>query len=183
MATVVTPPATSTRSKALSTASVPHPRPWLKWISLVLVIAGLADSIYLTYSHVAGIETVCPAGNPTFNCDLVQHSIYSFLAGIPIVYLGLGGYLALLIVLLLDGRVTFFTERGALIAFGLSLFGFLYSGYLTSIEAFVLHAWCMWCMGSAIAMTFIFGLSAARVWRKIGTVPDLDDLEISDDAE
>ncbi len=172
--------ATVIADRQAQTISTPlQPRPWLKWISRALALIGTLDALYLTYSKVANVETACPA-NATFNCDLVQHSLYSQLGGIPIVYLGLGGYVAILVVLFLDGRVPFFTQRGPLLAFGLSLFGFLYSGYLTSIEAFVLHAWCMWCLGSAIIMTTLFVLSVVRTWRRIGMVdddPELDDME------
>lgn len=179
MATVLTPtPAETSINLPADRVVVQHPpRPWLKWITLALVIVGTLDTVYLAYSHAFGVATVCPAVSSAFKCDLVQNSIYSTLAGIPISYLGLIGYVALLIALLLDGRVTFFTRYGATIAFGLSLFGFLYSGYLTSIEAFVLHAWCAWCLGSAILMTGIFSLSAVRAWRTIGAGALVDDDE------
>ncbi|MHB8626418.1 MAG: vitamin K epoxide reductase family protein [Aggregatilineales bacterium] len=150
-------------------------RPWLKWLSILLALAGTADAVYLTYSKLTDTLTACPA-NGTFNCELVQHSIYSEIAGIPIAYIGLAGYLAILAVLLLDGRFEFFTRRGALLTFGLTLLGFLYSGFLTSTEAFILHAWCLWCLGSAIVMTCLFVLSGIRAWRQIGIVPD-DDLD------
>ena len=159
----------------------PVRRAWLKWITLMLVIIGTLDTVYLTYSHVSGFATVCPEVSSAFKCDLVQNSIYSTLAGIPIAYLGLLGYLALLVTLLLEGRIGFFTRRGPLIAFGFSLMGFLFSGYLTSIEAFVLHAWCLWCLGSAILMTGIFVLSAIRAWRSIGA--DLDDSDFADEGD
>ena len=165
---VATPDAKNTHGAAQS-------RPLLKWVSLALALIGLADAIYLTYSHVAGVETACPTGSAIFNCDLVQHSIYSTLAGIPIVFPGLLGYIAVVAVLLLDGRIPFFTQRGPLLAFGLTLIGFLFSGYLTAIEAFVLFAWCMWCMISATVMTILFVLSAVRVWRHIGMVSEDDE--------
>lgn len=162
MTTITTPTA------VVSTTVAPR-RNWLKWLSVAIGTIGLLDTIYLTYSKLADSATVCPA-NGTFNCELVQHSIYSQIAGIPIVYIGLAGYLGIMAVLLLDGRVSFFTQRGALIVFGMALFGFLYSLYLTSIEAFVLHAWCMWCLLSATAMTALFLLSAMRVWHQFTAV-------------
>ncbi|MHB8629671.1 MAG: vitamin K epoxide reductase family protein [Aggregatilineales bacterium] len=159
------------------------PRPWLKWMSILVALAGTADATYLTYSHFSGIATVCPEVTSAFKCDLVQNSYYSTIAGFPIVLLGLGGYLAVLAVLLLDGRAAFFTRHGALLAFGLTLLGFLYSGFLTATEAFTLHAWCIWCLGSAIIMTCLFVLSATRTWRQIGAVSyEDDDLDEAADA-
>src|SRR5215467_10571079 len=98
-------------------------RPWLKWLSTLLALIGTADAVYLTYSHFSGIATVCPEFSSAFKCDLVQNSYYSTIAGFPIVLLGLGGYLAILAVLLLDGRIPFFTQRGPLLAFGFTLVG------------------------------------------------------------
>jgi len=42
------------------------------------------------------------------------------------------------------------------IAYMLSKFGFLFTIYLVSIMAFVLQAWCLYCLISAITTTFIF---------------------------
>ena len=170
-----------THSQAGSLQIETKPRPWLKWLSLLFALAGTADAAYLTYSHFSGIATVCPEVTSAFKCDLVQNSYYSTIGGFPIVLLGLGGYLAILAVLLLDGRVSFFTRHGALLAFGLTLIGFLYSGFLTATEAFTLHAWCVWCLGSAIIMTCLFVLSAARTWRQIGATGDEGD-ELDDEA-
>ena len=51
-------------------------------------------------------------------------------------------------------------RRGRLAAAGISGLGFLFSLYLSGIEAFVLHAWCAWCVISALAVTTIFALAA-----------------------
>jgi uncharacterized membrane protein len=179
MATVITDNVVATGANTVAVS----PRPWLKWISLALALGGAGITGYLTYSHLTETATACPA-NATFNCELVQHSIYSELAGIPIAYIGLAGYLAILVVLLLEGRIPFFTQRGSLLVFGFTLFGFLYSGFLTSTEAFVLHAWCLWCLSSAILMTVLFAISAGRAWRKMGMVDDSfdDELEEGDAA-
>jgi protein-disulfide isomerase/rhodanese-related sulfurtransferase len=56
---------------------------------------------------------------------------------------------------------------------GISGAGVLASLYLTFLEAFVIHAWCMWCVVQAISVTMVFVFSLrARV--------DVD--ETSDDA-
>ncbi len=146
-------------------------RDWLKLMAILAGLVGLAVSIYLTYTKLFNTEVFCPV-NSGFNCDLVQNSVYSRVVGIPVQFLGLAGYLAILGVLLLEGRVGIFTERGPLLVFGMSLFGFLFSAYLTSIEAFVLHAWCIYCVVSALAMTVLFILSLARLLRTVNTLAD-----------
>jgi protein-disulfide isomerase/rhodanese-related sulfurtransferase len=46
---------------------------------------------------------------------------------------------------------------------GISCAGFLFSIYLTSLEAFVIHAWCAWCVVSALVVTAIFVLSVLEL--------------------
>ena len=45
--------------------------------------------------------------------------------------------------------------------------GFLVSLYLSGVEAFVIHAWCFWCVISAIVVTLIFGLALLDVLRPL----------------
>jgi uncharacterized membrane protein len=139
-------------------------RNWLWITSVFLAIAGIIDTGYLVWTKLANAEVYCPPGN-AFSCDLVQSSIYSRIGPIPIQYIGLVGYLAILGVLLLEPRVPFFAKRGKLLVFGMTLFGFLYSAYLTAIEAFVLQAWCLYCLISAIIMTMLFVVAFIRIWR------------------
>src|SRR5664279_1939745 len=105
-------------------------RDWLAVTKLVLTIIGILITGYIFVSELLNTDTICPR-NATFNCDLVQHSIYSKIGPLPIIYLGLGAYLVILILLLLQKRVPFLTQRGKMIVFALTLFGFLFSVYLT----------------------------------------------------
>lgn len=38
-------------------------------------------------------------------------------------------------------------------------FGFLFSVYLTGVEAYIIKQYCMWCVASALVMTIMFLLS------------------------
>lgn len=54
-----------------------------------------------------------------------------------------------------------------LAAFGLlcmTLFGVLFSIYLTYLEPFVIGATCIWCLGSAVVMTGLFILAVPYYW-------------------
>ena len=44
--------------------------------------------------------------------------------------------------------------------------GVLFSGYLTYLEAAVIHAWCRWCVVSAVLVTVIF-VTALAGWRRM----------------
>jgi uncharacterized membrane protein len=134
---------------------------WLRWSMIALTIVGLGISAYLMWGYtVPGASLSCGASS---GCDTVKNSVYANLAGIPLPVLGLVSYLALLVLLLLQGHAAI-DSRGwssyvALAIFGISLIGVLYSAYLTYIELYVIYAICRWCVASAITMVAIFVLS------------------------
>lgn len=139
----------------------------LRLISLILAVIGIGVSGYLAYTKISGAEIACIEG--VTNCEVVNNSIYAFIGGIYVGYIGLAGYLAILLALLLEDRISLLRQWGRLALAGITFFGFLFSGYLTSIEAFVLREWCQWCVISAIVMTALFALSLARLWRADST--------------
>jgi uncharacterized membrane protein len=117
-------------------------------------LAGLGIAGYLTAVHYTGAAPVCGLSH---GCETVQKSRYSELAGVPVALLGLLGYVAILVALSRDG------ERGRTAAAFLSLGGFGFSLWLTYTEVAKLHAICPWCVASAVCMTLLAGLSAARL--------------------
>ncbi len=167
--------ATTANSGSTTLATAPAARDVLRWISAALALIGLIISGYLVWSEATNVATICPQTGG-FNCDLVQNSIYSRVGPIPVAVLGLLGYLAILVCLLVETRLSLLVERGRLIIFAMTLVGFLFSLYLTAMEAFVLHAWCVWCVGSAITMTLLFVVSFVRVWRTIGLDTEEEEL-------
>jgi protein-disulfide isomerase/rhodanese-related sulfurtransferase len=130
---------------------------------LALSLIGLWDSAYLWWAYTATSQPmVCLGGG----CDAVRASPFAYPRGIPLPIFGVAMYvtLALLFVFapLVGGRLA---PRGRQAAAGISGLGFLFSLYLSGIEAFVLHAWCTWCVISALSVTLIFGLAAWDVMR------------------
>ena len=122
----------------------------------VLSVIGIGIGGYLTYTHYAGLHVLCLSSG---GCETVQHSSYSKLDGIPVATLGLAGYIGILFSLAIRG------ELGRALGFGLALVGFLFSMYLTYREAFTIHAYCQWCLGSAAVMTLLAILTAIRMLR------------------
>ncbi len=47
----------------------------------------------------------------------------------------------------------------------LAIVGLGFSGWLTFVEVFKLHAICIWCVGSAICMALLAILAVARMLR------------------
>jgi uncharacterized membrane protein len=122
-------------------------------LSAILAAIGLADSLYLWWSKVAQSHIVCGVGD----CDLVNASPYSLLLGIPVAALGAAGYSALLLGALWALRARDDAPAWLLNArFAMASVGLFFAAYLTGIEAFVLHAYCIWCVLQATAMLGIF---------------------------
>jgi len=137
---------------------------------VVIAVIGLGIATFLTILHYGRITVPCAAGgNP---CEVVQTSIYSHVLGIPVALLGLIGYVGVLATLLApDSELS---RAGTL---GVTLFGFVFSGYLTYREVFTLKAICEWCVSSAVLMTVLFVLAVIRYLRgapSLGAGPSVE---------
>jgi uncharacterized membrane protein len=99
------------------------------------------------------------------NCNTVQQSQYATLFGIlPIGVLGVMGYLFIIILWLARLLDMPKVKRILnLVLFGVTLFGILFSIYLTFLEPFVIGATCIWCLSSALIMTLLFLLAAGKL--------------------
>jgi uncharacterized membrane protein len=131
----------------------------LRGAALVLAIAGIGIASYLVYVHYSGAEPICSISH---GCETVQKSHYAKLAGIPVALLGLLGYVAILVTLFVRG------DAGRVAGAGAAFVGLGFSGWLTYLEAERIHAWCQWCVGSAVVMTL---LAAVLAWRFVATAP------------
>ena len=132
-------------------------------ISIALAILGTLVSVYMTIFKLTENNKMC-LGNG--GCSVVNSSSYSEVSGIPVALVGVGGYLAILAVLLIENRNKFFKQNGTLIVFGLSLVGFLFTLYLIYVELALIHALCPFCITSQITMTILFILSVIRLVRQ-----------------
>ncbi len=129
----------------------------------VLSLLGLFVSLYLSmykWGMMGAIQ--CSIGG----CQTVQNSPWSVFLGQPVAVWGLGAYITLLALAIVGLQPRFMNERWvALAIFGISAVGVLFSGWLTYLEAAVIHAWCQWCVVSAILITLIFFLSVPGLRR------------------
>ena len=123
----------------------------------VLALLGLMVSTYLSMYKLGYLGVIqCTIGG----CEKVQTSRFADFLGLPVSVWGVGAYITLLALAMLGIQQRFQRERWvALALFGVSAVGVAFSGYLTYLEAFVIHAWCQWCVISAILVTLIFLLS------------------------
>lgn len=136
------------------------------WAILALCVFGLGVAGYLGYVETTPVEPVC---GPVGDCVAVQQSKYARLFGLlPIAVLGVVGYVCILAVWAWKRSGRWRAEELAPVAFlGLTLFGTLFSIYLTFLEPFVVGATCAWCLTSAVSMTLLLLLVARPGWEAL----------------
>jgi uncharacterized membrane protein len=122
----------------------------------LLALAGIAVSSVSLHHHYGTSPTnYCDFG-ASFNCDIVNRSIYSTVLGIPVALIGILGY-GLLLGLAIFYRSKAETPFMLLIA---STAGLGFALYLTYIEKFVLATWCILCLSSLALIVLITALSS-----------------------
>ncbi len=124
----------------------------------ILSLAGAIISAVSLQRHYAKSATEFCDFSQSFNCDIVNRSEYSEVAGIPVAGIGVGGYVVLfLLATIWRSRPGTPTRLFAASAVGL---GFALA--LTYIEAYKLHTWCILCVVSQ-ALIFVITVLAAAV--------------------
>jgi uncharacterized membrane protein len=131
-------------------------RPTLRAATIAVALIGFGIATYLTIVHYAGGSPVCAIAH---GCETVQKSRYAEFAGVPVAVLGLLGYVGILASLVRDD------ETSRTVTAFISIAGLAFSAYLTYLELFTIHAICIWCVGSAICMLLLTGLSVTRMLR------------------
>ncbi|NQS90776.1 MAG: vitamin K epoxide reductase family protein [Chloroflexi bacterium] len=132
------------------------------WVIPLLSIIGIGVAGYLAYIEFNQVEAVC---GPVGNCNAVQQSPYATLFGIlPVGVLGVMGYIVIIIIWLAELlNLPGWKSPLQFALWVVTLFGVLFSIYLTFLEPFVIGATCMWCISSAIIMTILFLLATQKL--------------------
>ncbi|KAB8145541.1 vitamin K epoxide reductase family protein [Chloroflexia bacterium SDU3-3] len=117
-------------------------------IAIVLfALVGLFDALYLSINRLTASHLACPTSG---GCEAVQASPHAVFFGVPVAFIGVAGYAALLLLALLS-LANF--SRGPLSARAVlavvATLGVLFSAYLVYLQLAVIHAICFWCMLSA----------------------------------
>jgi uncharacterized membrane protein len=115
----------------------------------ILALAGVVVSSVSLRHHYGTTQTnYCDFGE-SFNCDVVNRSVYSTVLGVPDALIGMIGYG------LLFGLATFYRTKAEtpLMLLIASTVGLGFALYLTYIEKFVVATWCILCLSS---LTLIF---------------------------
>lgn len=131
-------------------------------IAILAVLGIVVSSVSLDLHYRKSKTSFCEFGE-SFNCDLVNRSEYSTVAGVPVALIGVLGYMALL------AFATFYRDKAetpGILLVG-SLVGLGFALYLTYVEKYVLFAWCILCLGSLAVIFAITGLSVLLFLRSV----------------
>jgi len=156
---------------ASAAKGITHEEAWTVpgWLIALAGLAGLADAIYMAYVEVAGTEAFC---GTVGDCNSVQQSSYAILFGvIPVGVLGVAGYAAIFVTLIViqEGN-GYLSDLAQIALLGMTLFGTVFSTYLTFLEPFVIGATCVWCLTSAVLMMLTLWLAAPPGWAALPRV-------------
>lgn len=132
-------------------------------ILTVLNLIAVPITIFLVYAHFKPeASTVCQISE-SWDCDIVNKSIYSEVLGIPVSIMGLAFYL-LMLAYSIRG---FFRDQSHLAPYALlaTLAGTLFALYLTAVETFILYTYCIFCVTQQVIILIELG-TLFHLWRR-----------------
>ena len=121
-------------------------------VAAVVALFGVADGIYLMVEHVTGRTAECVAST---GCQEVLSSKYATVGPIPLAAVGAFAYFTAFSTALLAAFG--YPKCGGLFAFVVTLM-FATTLCLLYVMAFVLHAFCDYCLFSAAVTTVLTGI-------------------------
>lgn len=125
--------------------------------AMLVSLIGLGDSLYLTVHHLTGQSVRCAV---TSGCSAVLSSAYATIAGIPTAAFGAAAYFA---AFSLATLASFGYARARPLLAVLVVPMLLTTLWLLAVQAFVLHAFCQYCLlSAAMTLTLAALVAAAR---------------------
>ena len=132
---------------------------WFYITAAALSLIGLADSLYLTVQHVTGQSVRCTVVS---GCSEVLSSPYAVVAGFPLAGFGAAAYFS---VFSLATLAVFGYRIAGKLLLPLVVVMALTSVWLFYLQAFVIHAFCQFCLLSA-AITIGLLVVTLLAWKK-----------------
>ena len=137
-------------------------------VAFVLALVGVLISAMLWKLHATPELIPCGAGSS--GCADVAQSGWSEFplgSGIPVALWGTLGYLGIAGLAFLRTLPSLADRARTLLSLNLAFCtgALLFSLRLTYLEAFVIKAWCKWCVGSQCVIAAIFILCAVEEWQ------------------
>ncbi len=125
-------------------------KPKLPIIAAIVAMVGIVDSVYLTVQHFTGEKVPCSL---ITGCEQVLSSQYAEMFGIPTAAFGAAAYFFAfsLAVLAAYGNRLMWSVFGVLVVIMT-----IFTVYLIYLQAFVIEAFCQFCLISAATTITLF---------------------------
>lgn len=138
------------------------PDDWQVRVIQLLTIPGLLLAYFLYLYHESYLIGVCEP-SALFDCGQVSGptSPWSAIGSIPIALIGLVGYAVIFLTTWLQDWIDFVDDYMPELMIALTGFAFIFTLGLTLLEAFVIHAFCQYCVYSAVVVLAMFILAVS----------------------
>lgn len=140
------------------TKSIPA---WVLTSIFIIAFLGFLDATFLVGEHYLHMVPPCFIVQ---GCDTVTTSAYSKIAGIPVSVLGMLYYVTVLTLAMYYADKK--KKSTLLLLHGITILGFGMSLWFLFAQAFIIKAWCMYCLFSATTSTLLFVFAANAYHRK-----------------
>lgn len=128
----------------------------LPLLAAVVALVGLADAVYLTIHHYTAVAVPC---GESFDCGAVLNSQYAEIGGVPLAIFGAAAYFAAFSLAILAA----FGNRLTWTLFGIQVtLMMLFTAWLIYLQAFVIEAFCQFCLlsaGTTLVLFIVFLIS------------------------
>jgi len=122
---------------------------------IILSMFGIADAGYITFEEFAGITPQCQ-NIPGFDCGAVLDSAWAHIGPFPVSMLGLLFYLTIFALAAAHLVLPSIHKNATYLLSAAATAGFLFTLFLVYLQAFIIGAFCFYCMISAVTSTLIF---------------------------
>lgn len=136
-------------------------------LMLLLAALGIADAFYDSYAIYAGQPLWCPP--PIDGCNIVAASPYAHILGLPVGYFGVLFYLCMFVFAALLIAAPLSRGLRVVVVFWAAI-GLAFSVYFMRIQFAFIHAFCIYCVISAVLTVFLLVVALAHYRARVPQV-------------
>lgn len=135
---------------------------WQLRLIQFLSVPGMLLAFYLYLFHEGVLIVGCKVGS-FFDCGVVSGpgAPYASIGPVPVAFIGLTGYAVIFLLTWLRDWENPLMDYLPEIMVAITGIAFLFSLGLTIVEAIVIHAFCQYCVVSAVLVVILFGLAVS----------------------
>ncbi len=133
---------------------------WQVRLIQLLAIPGMLTAYYLWLYHEGTLFSACTI-NSVFDCGQVSGpgAQYASIGPVPVAMIGLVGYIFIFLLVWLKDWLSVVEDNLPELMLGTTGLAFLFTVWLTVLEFVKIHAFCQYCLYSAVIVTVMFGLA------------------------